>query len=182
MAFSVARFAQSAALCGLLTFGVVAVSATTMPAACIVPPLDPMPRISSGFGPRGLGFHAGIDLPAVTGTPVLAVAPGEIARAAYHPTFGRLVVQRLGPGSGSGKGVYAVYAHLHRTLVAPGDVVDAGTPVGTVGSTGRSTGPHLHFSILVDVPDARLRSQGSMGVRERDYAIDPERVPGCVSR
>ena len=176
------RFARIAGLSGFCTL-----AAATPPMAsdwpmCIVPPLDPMPAVSSGYGPRAMGWHAGIDLPAVTGTPVHAVAPGEIVRASRHPAFGLVVVQRLGPGSRPTVGVYALYGHLNGVLVAAGDLVSTGAVIGTVGSTGRSTGPHLHFSILQDVPHDRLRGRGALGVRERDYAIDPAGVPGCMGR
>ncbi|WP_119169344.1 M23 family metallopeptidase [Algihabitans albus] len=148
---------------------------------CSVPPLDPVPKISSGFGPRGSGWHAGIDLPAPVGTPVQAVASGVVVRASAHPVFGRVVLQRLGSGSGPGLGVYAVYAHLEIFAVRPGELIAAGDRIGTVGSTGRSTGPHLHFSLLRDVPDAKIRRSGPIGVRELDYAIDPTGVSGCSS-
>ena len=182
MYFAIRRLARVAGLCGPLALAATMPSMASEWPTCIVPPLDPMPAVSSGYGPRALGWHAGIDLPAVTGTPVHAVAPGAIARASRHPAFGLVVVQRLGPGSRADLGVYALYGHLDHVLVAAGDVVSAGTVIGAVGNTGRSTGPHLHFSILQDVPDARLRGRGALGVRERDYAIDPAGVSGCSGR
>lgn len=166
----------------LLALAAMPGSAVAAPTACIVPPLDPMPAMSSGFGPRGSGWHAGIDLPAMTGTPVFAVAPGTVVRASPHPAFGRVVVQRLGDGSAPRLGVYAIYAHLHSYTVEPGRQVGAGSQLGTVGNTGRSTGPHLHFSILVDVPDAKIQLAGPLGVRERAYAVDPESLPGCYAK
>ena len=169
-------------MCGLVALAAAMPSMASERPVCIVPPLDPMPAVSSGYGPRAIGWHAGIDLPAVTGTPIHAVAPGVIVRASHHHTFGLLVVQRLGSGSAPNLGIYALYGHLDCILAAAGDVVSPGTVLGTVGSTGRSTGPHLHFSILQDVPDAHLRRLGALGVRERDYAIDPAGVSGCLGR
>ena len=179
---AIRRLTRTAGLCGLFILGAAMPSMASEWPVCVVPPLDPMPAVSSGYGPRALGWHAGIDLPAVTGTPVHAVAPGMIVRASRHQTFGLLVVQRLGPGSRPNLGVYALYGHLDCIVAAAGDVVSAGTVIGTVGNTGRSTGPHLHFSILQDVPHAQLRRQGALGVRERDYAIDPAGVSGCAGR
>lgn len=139
-----------------------------------------MPAISSGYGPRDGGWHAGIDLPARPGTPVQAVASGLIVRASVHPVFGRVVLQRIGAGRRRGLGTYAVYAHLRTLAVVRGDRVAAGALLGTVGNTGRTTGPHLHFSLMKNVPDAKVRSRGPIGVRERNYAVDPEGVAGCV--
>jgi murein DD-endopeptidase MepM/ murein hydrolase activator NlpD len=96
------------------------------------------------FGPRGGGFHPGIDLPAPTGTPVHAAAVGRIALA--RPTtggYGNLVVVR------SADGVETLYAHLSRIFVSPGQAVTVGSLLGLVGATGRATGPHLHFEVRV---------------------------------
>ena len=82
--------ARTVAWSGLLALATTARPAVGAPAACVVPPLDPMPAMSSGFGPRGSGWHAGIDLPAPTGSPVFAVAPGTIVRVSPHPAFGGL--------------------------------------------------------------------------------------------
>lgn len=106
--------------------------------------------ISSPFGPRRhpvtgkQDFHAGIDIPAPMGTPVLAAASGEVAGVGEHPRLGRYVKITHGDGS------YSLYGHLQKWTVAMGKQVQAGERIGLVGSTGRSTGPHLDFSIRKD--------------------------------
>ena len=179
--FKTKRLFRAAARCVALVFCVAATAEAPTAIMCRVSPLDPLPIVSSGFGPRGDGWHAGVDFPAAVGTRVQAVGPGPVVRAAMHLTFGRVVIQRLGSGSRPGLGLYAVYAHLEAFAVRPGDVVAAGDTIGTVGSTGRSTGPHLHFSLLQDVPDGKVRWNGPIGVREYDYAIDPAQVEGCLT-
>ena len=99
--------------------------------------------VSSGFGPRGIRFHAGIDIPAARGTPTAAAASGTVTFADWNNGFGKLVV--LAHGSG----VETYYAHLSRIAVGPGEDVSGGEGIGRVGSTGRSTGPHLHFEVHV---------------------------------
>ena len=99
--------------------------------------------IGDRFGPRGAGFHAGVDLPAPAGTPVRAAASG-IASVAWDPGgFGRYVA------IAHALGVRTIYAHLSAALVAPGAPVGAGALIGRVGTTGHSTGPHLHFEVRV---------------------------------
>ena len=96
--------------------------------------------VGDGFGPRGAGFHAGIDFPVAHGTRIAAAGRGCVSFAGWSSGgFGKLVVieHRLGMTSW--------YAHLARIAVRPGTCVVAGTPIGRAGSTGRSTGPHLHF-------------------------------------
>src|SRR5438876_513104 len=100
--------------------------------------------VGDRFGPRGTGFHPGIDLPAPTGTPVHAAAVGRVVLA--RPTtggYGNLVVVR------NAEGVETLYAHLSRIFVSPGQAVTVGSLVGLVGATGRATGPHLHFEVRV---------------------------------
>ena len=96
------------------------------------------------FGPRGERFHSGIDFPAPKGTPVVAAGGGRVAYARWHPLGYGLLVSIEHTGS-----VKTRYAHLSRILVAPGEQVAAGERVGLVGSTGFSTGPHLHFEVRV---------------------------------
>jgi murein DD-endopeptidase MepM/ murein hydrolase activator NlpD len=96
------------------------------------------------FGPRGTGFHPGIDLPAPAGTPVGAAARGRVVFAAFNVGgYGRLVEVAHGGG------VVTLYAHLSAIAVSVGQAVGTGTLVGRVGSTGESTGPHLHFEVRV---------------------------------
>jgi len=104
-------------------------------------------RISSMFGyrsnPLGKGhvFHSGIDLAAPTGTPVFAVAAGTVVRAGSDRSYGNVVV------IDHHNGYQTLYAHNSKLLVKAGEQVSAGRPIAKVGSTGRSTGPHLHFEI-----------------------------------
>jgi murein DD-endopeptidase MepM/ murein hydrolase activator NlpD len=99
--------------------------------------------IGDGFGPRGAGFHTGIDFPAAPGTPVRAAAPGCVTFAGTDDGYGLLVVVAHAGG------VTTWYAHLSRIDVRPRACVAAGAVVGAVGSTGRATGPHLHFEVRV---------------------------------
>jgi Peptidase family M23/Putative peptidoglycan binding domain len=96
-----------------------------------------------GFGPRGVRFHPGVDIPANRGTPVGAARAGWVVLADWGGSYGRLVV------ISHTRGVETWYAHLRRIDVAPGQHVRRGTVIGLVGSTGRSTGPHLHFEVRV---------------------------------
>lgn len=104
-------------------------------------------RFSSGFGPRldpmggSQGFHAGLDIAAPQGTPVVAAAAGEVIHAGPAGTYGNLVTIRHRDGSETR------YGHLSAVGVKVGDRIGAGAPIGAVGSTGRSTGPHLHFEV-----------------------------------
>ena len=102
-------------------------------------------RLTSGFGSRyhptlgGTRFHAGVDLAAPTGTPVTATASGRVSRAGWAGGYGILV------SINHGGSIETRYAHLSAIAVRPGDSVKAGQVIGYVGSTGRSTGPHLHY-------------------------------------
>ena len=96
------------------------------------------------FGPRGDRFHAGIDLPAERGTPVLAAAPGRVTWAGPREGGWGTLVTVAHPG-----GVRTMYAHLSTIRVRVGDWIAGGTVLGSVGSTGDATGPHLHFEVRV---------------------------------
>jgi murein DD-endopeptidase MepM/ murein hydrolase activator NlpD len=86
-------------------------------------------------------FHTGVDLIAPPGTPVLAAAGGVVSAAGFIPEYGLIV------DIDHDNGLTSRYAHLSKSLVKVGDVVLKGQPVAQVGSTGRSTGPHLHFEV-----------------------------------
>jgi murein DD-endopeptidase MepM/ murein hydrolase activator NlpD len=88
-------------------------------------------------------LHAGMDLAAPTGTPVKAAADAVVVSAAAHGGYGLAVVLDHGGA------LATLYGHLSRLLVRPGDVVRRGDRIGLVGSTGASTGPHLHFEVRV---------------------------------
>jgi peptidoglycan hydrolase-like protein with peptidoglycan-binding domain len=99
---------------------------------------------TDGFGPRGNRFHTGLDFPTPIGTPVVAGAAGRVTFAGWNlGGYGRLVVVA------HGSGVRTLSAHLSRIDVAVGQRVAAGTQLGLVGSTGASTGPHLHWEVRV---------------------------------
>lgn len=96
-------------------------------------------KVYSPFGYRHGRRHMGVDLPLKTGTPVVAAFTGKVRLSKYYKGFGNLVVIR------HDNGLETFYAHLSKRLVNPGDWVTAGQTVGLGGSTGRSTGAHLHF-------------------------------------
>jgi len=106
--------------------------------------------VSSGFGTRLDPFlrrpalHAGVDFVAPSGADVRAAGAGTVVSAEWSGGYGIMVEIR------HGNGVTSRYGHLAQALVRPGDVVEAGAPIGRVGSTGRSTGPHLHFETRRD--------------------------------
>jgi murein DD-endopeptidase MepM/ murein hydrolase activator NlpD len=106
--------------------------------------------ISDGFGYRGTEFHYGIDLMGGNGTPIYAIADGVVNTARYDPTgFGQHV--KISHNLG-GVLVESVYGHMIQgsSPIEQGQEVAAGTFLGLLGSTGRSTGPHLHLEIRVD--------------------------------
>ncbi len=108
-----------------------------------------LPRLSSRFGRRGDPFrrtaamHYGVDMPGRLGTPVLASAPGVVRFAGVAGSYGEMV-EIAHDGALSTR-----YAHLSRILVRPGARVEQGEPVALMGSTGRSTGSHLHFEVRI---------------------------------
>jgi len=103
--------------------------------------------ISSGFGYRhdpfsgGINFHRGIDIAAYIGAPVRASMDGRVVLVGDNSVFGKyiLIAHQIGYSS--------FYGHLNRTFVRRGKVVRRGQKIGTVGNTGRTTGPHLHFEV-----------------------------------
>lgn len=109
-----------------------------------------------GFGPRGGGFHTGLDFPAPAGTSVSAAAAGRVAFAAWHPGgWGYLVTLA------HGRGLRTMYAHLSRIDVGLGQRIAAGATIGLVGSSGHSSGPHLHFEVRVH--GAAIDPLGALG-------------------
>lgn len=117
-----------------------------------VPSLTPVngARMSSGFGMRshpvrgGRRMHKGVDLAAPTGTPVYATANGIVGLARWGRGYGLYI--KIDHGAE----LETRYAHLSRLAVAAGDRVEKGEVIGYVGSTGWSTGPHLHYEVRVD--------------------------------
>jgi len=86
-------------------------------------------------------FHDGIDFIAETGTPILAAAGGVVVFSDFHPQYGNMI------DIDHGNDLVTRYAHASRRLVKVGDVVLRGARIAEVGSTGRATGPHLHFEV-----------------------------------
>jgi murein DD-endopeptidase MepM/ murein hydrolase activator NlpD len=105
-------------------------------------------RISSGFGIRRDPFtqraarHTGLDFRAPYGAPILASAGGRVTFAGRRNAYGNTVE------IDHGNGLRTRYGHASRVLVRPGDIVLPGQRIALVGSTGRSTGPHLHFEVI----------------------------------
>jgi len=106
-------------------------------------------RITSGFGwrsdPFGSGrreFHNGIDIAARMGTPIRASMAGRVSVAGWDNVMGNFVIIT------HARGYRTLYAHMSRIRVRQGDFVGSGERIGYVGSTGRSTGPHLHFTVF----------------------------------
>jgi murein DD-endopeptidase MepM/ murein hydrolase activator NlpD len=106
--------------------------------------------VGSGFGFRTDPFtgqaalHTGLDFPADTGTPVMAAAGGVVQLSEYQTQYGNVVE------IDHGKGLVTRYAHNSKVLVKTGDIVKRSQVIAEVGSTGRSTGPHLHFEVRVE--------------------------------
>jgi len=106
--------------------------------------------LTSGFGMRnhpvlgGRRQHQGIDLAAPSGTPVYATADGVVSRADWYSSYGLYISVEHGAS------MQTRYAHLSRLAVTAGDSVKKGDLIGYVGSTGRSTGPHLHYEVRVE--------------------------------
>lgn len=113
--------------------------------------------ISSGFGSResptegASSYHKGIDIAAPTGSRVIAAAGGKVVIATYSASAGNYIM------ISHGSGTYTVYMHMSSLNVSEGDEVSQGDTIGAVGSTGYSTGPHLHF-----------------GIRKNGSYVDPE--------
>lgn len=105
-------------------------------------------EISSQFGYRAhpfrrvRHFHTGVDIRARRGTPILAAASGRVVFAGWKRGYGRMVEVE------HGSGFRTLYAHCSKIQVRVGTMIQSGTIVGLIGSTGVTTGPHLHFEIM----------------------------------
>ena len=106
--------------------------------------------VGSPFGFRSDPFtgraalHTGLDFTADPGTPIMAAAGGVVLSTEWHPQYGQLLE------IDHGNGLVTRYAHTSKILVKAGDLIKRGQVVAQVGTTGRSTGPHLHFEVLLD--------------------------------
>jgi hypothetical protein len=106
--------------------------------------------IGSGYGMRldpftgKMAMHAGIDFAAPVGTPIYAAAGGVETASEVHPEYGNMVE------IDHGNGLSTLYGHASRLLVKAGDIVRRGQKVAEIGTTGRSTGPHVHFEVHVN--------------------------------
>lgn len=115
-------------------------------------------QITSGFGQReapqtaegsGSSDHKGLDISAGQGSPVLAAAAGKVTHAGdAGDGYGESIV--IYHGTVGGQKIEALYGHNEKLLVKAGDLVSQGQPIAEEGSTGKSTGPHLHFGVLVN--------------------------------
>lgn len=121
---------------------------TTMTYPNRLPLQGRMPRISSGFGVRHdpftgrLARHMGLDIPAAHGTAILASGGGRVVSAGYRGPYGKAIV------IDHGHGTQTLYGHCSALYVRAGDLVLPRQKIAAVGSTGRSTGPHLHFEVI----------------------------------
>ncbi len=108
--------------------------------------------VSSGYKWRRLGgttsFHGAIDIPSSTGTPIKAAAGGVVIVARYYGAAGRTVF------IDHGGGMTTLYFHMNRIYVSVGQTVVTGDVIGSVGTTGRTTGPHLHFEVRLKNPSS----------------------------
>jgi murein DD-endopeptidase MepM/ murein hydrolase activator NlpD len=113
-------------------------------------PIETNVSFTSSFGIRsdpfrgGAAMHAGIDLAGPIGTPIYATADGVVSRAEWANGYGNLIQVE------HGKGIQTRYGHLSQILVAPNTRVKRGELIGKMGSTGRSTGSHLHYEVRID--------------------------------
>lgn len=148
--------------------------------AIMMTPIDGA-RISSGFGMRKhpvLGYskmHKGVDFAAPTGTPIFAAGDGVIEKASRFSSYGNYVkIRHTG-------GMKTAYAHMSRygKGITPGVRVKQGQIIGYVGTTGRSTGPHLHFEVMVDgvqVNPRNIKAQNGEPLKGAELAAFKEQV------
>jgi murein DD-endopeptidase MepM/ murein hydrolase activator NlpD len=117
-----------------------------------IPSQKPVQNVSinSGFGVRsdpfrgGAAMHSGVDIPGPYATPIYATADGIVGRAGRAGGYGNLIELE------HGRGIQTRYGHLSSMLVAPGTKIKRGQLIGMMGSTGRSTGNHLHYEVRID--------------------------------
>ena len=140
----------------------------------MVPTQTPVPGrpLGSGFGWRidpitgSSALHTGQDYQADVGTPILAAAGGVVVTQTYHPEYGQMIE------IDHGNDLITRYAHASKVFVHKGDLIKRGQRIAEVGTTGRSTGPHLHFELLVQGvpqdPNRFLRAGSGAGTTLAD--------------
>lgn len=132
--------------------------------------------VGSGFGTRvdpfsgQMAMHAGLDFAAPVGTPVFAAAGGVVSSAEFNPAYGNVVV------IDHGNKLQTLYAHASRIHVRVGEIVRKGQQIAEVGTTGRSTGSHLHFEVHVNgVPQNPARFLSRQAEDSPLAALNPRR-------
>lgn len=153
-------------------------------AAIAVPSRQPVEKVAftSSFGVRSDPFrgtaamHAGVDIPGPVGTPVYATADGVVERSERAGGYGNLVELN------HGKGIQTRYGHLSKLLVEPNTRVTRGQLIGLMGSTGRSTGSHLHYEVRIDGravnPMPFLQSGDALLARPHDISTASAQTAG----
>lgn len=141
-------------------------------------------KITSGFGAsRGSNsLHQGVDISASTGTNIFAARAGVVYLAGWHKSMGNYVCIRH--GMGNGKYVYTTYMHMTKRAVAKGAEVNQNTVIGYVGSTGDSSGPHLHFHIFTSSSKSPYSVSPSHKNKNdlKNYYINPSSVQYSYTR
>lgn len=111
----------------------------------LIKPVSSGYTITSRFGPRSSGNHGGLDIAAPTGTNIVAAEAGTVIRAGnYNDGYGNSIIIQ------HNQNVKTLYAHCSKIYVSAGQSVAQGQSIGAVGSTGNSTGPHLHLEIIIN--------------------------------
>jgi murein DD-endopeptidase MepM/ murein hydrolase activator NlpD len=137
-------------------------------------PTNPPVKVSynsSSFGWRidpftgGTAFHEGLDFPAPTGTPIFAAAAGVVIAAEFHYQYGNML--EIDHGSD----IVTRYAHASQLYVKVGDIVKRGQHVADIGTTGRSTGPHLHFEVRIKGVAQDPRKFLALGAAAKSTAV-----------
>jgi murein DD-endopeptidase MepM/ murein hydrolase activator NlpD len=128
---------------------------------------NPTAVVTSCFGERWGRLHAGVDLAAPDGTPIVAAGAGVVVRAGVAEGYGNAVL------IDHGNGYLTHYGHLSKITVAVGQHVAAGQQIGNEGSTGHSTGPHLHFEVHQSFYQNPIEPTEWM----HQHGVD---IPGCV--
>ncbi len=101
-------------------------------------------EFSSGFGPRGFGFHKGIDIAAAVGTPIMSAMNGKVIYTGWESGYGMTIEIR------HSNNLVTRYAHCSAVYVSKGQNIEGGQKIAAMGMTGRVTGPHVHFEVLIN--------------------------------